>query len=163
MKPSITFLILLSATTSSHATEYSELVRTDNPVVYWNFTNPKDLGESELSLAHEFTPAPFRGLEGLAGTFSRSTIRGHAVAKLDDQQNKKITDLLNSSFTLEFWFLDEAPAANGSINYSIFYKADAPGFTRNSIWLYRKRQDGNLLFTLQGLSLIHISEPTRPY
>ena len=152
MKSSITFLILLSATASSHATEYSEIVRTDNPVVYWNFTNPKDLGESELSLAHEFTPAPLRGLEGLAGTFSRSTIRGHAVAKLDDQQNKKITDLLNSSFTLEVWFLDEAPAANGSINYSIFYKADAPGFTQNSIWLYRKRQDGNLLFTLQGRS-----------
>ena len=74
------------------------------------------------------------------------------LSNLDRKQNKKITDLLNSSFTLEFWFLDEAPAANGSINYSIFYKADAPGFTRNSIWLYRKRQDGNLLFTLQGRS-----------
>ena len=123
---------------------YSELVRTDTPVVYWNFTSPKNLGETELSLSQESTPAPLRGLEGLAGTFSRSAIRGHAVARLDDQQNKKITALLNSSFTLELWFLDEAPKADGSFNYSIFYKADAQGFTRNSVWLYRKRQNGNL-------------------
>ena len=129
---------------------YSELVRTDTPVVYWNFTSPKNLGETELSLSQESTPAPLRGLEGLAGTFSRSAIRGHAVARLDDQQNKKITALLNSSFTLELWFLDEAPKADGSFNYSIFYKADAQGFTRNSVWLYRKRQNGNLMFTLQG-------------
>ena len=137
---------------------YSELVRTDTPVVYWNFTNPKNLGETELSLSQESTPAPLRGLEGLAGTFSRSAIRGHAVARLDDQQNKKITALLNNSFTLELWFLDEAPKADGSFNYSIFYKADAQGFTRNSVWLYRKRQNGNLMFTLQdtGDELIRI-------
>ncbi len=56
--------------------------------------------------------------------------------------------MLNGSFTLEVWLLDEAPKPDGRTNFAILYKADRKKFVRNSLWFYRARQDGSYRFTI---------------
>ncbi len=150
MKQALVISVLLLSVATCHSTEYSTLVTNQSPVVYWNFTTPDHTGTLKLRPTLHDTAAPRRGVDGLAGTFSRSTLNGHLLGELNNTNNKSLQDILNDSFALELWFLDEAPAPNDKINYSIFYKADRNNFTRNSMWLYRKRQDGHLLFTIQS-------------
>jgi len=146
------FLLILFTGTTASANEYAALVHSYKPALYWNYSANQVTGELQLTPEHANSLPPRRGIGGLAGTYSRSSLSSRCFASLNNESNKAITVLLNESFTLELWFLDEAGAPNDKINYSIFYKADSSNFTKNSIWLYRKRQDGNLMFTIQSAS-----------
>ena len=150
MKPSLTLLLALLASTSSLATEYGGLITNKNPVVYLSHHAGYTNGSLGVTPKHVTTLAPLRGINGLAGAYSRSAIRGNTTFHLNETTNNVLTQVLNTSFTIEFWFLDQAPAPNNSINYSVLYKAEPRSFTRNSLWIYRKRQDGHFMFTLQS-------------
>ena len=145
-------IIFLLIGTTALANEYAALVLKHKPALYWSFSPDQGTGSLELIPEHANSLPPRRGIGGLAGTYSRSSLASRYFAKLNDESNRSLINLLNNSFTLELWFLDEAGAPNDKINYSILYKADANEFTKNSMWLYRKRQDGNLMFTIQSSS-----------
>ena len=145
-------IIFLLIGTTALANEYAALVLKHKPALYWSFSPNQGTGALELIPEHANSLPPRRGIGGLAGTYSRSSLASRYFAKLNDESNRSLINLLNNSFTLELWFLDEAGAPNDKINYSILYKADANEFTKNSMWLYRKRQDGNLMFTIQSSS-----------
>ena len=146
---SILFVVLLMST-SCPATEYGELIESKNPVVYLSHHDSYSNGTLGVTPHQLTTPAPLRGINGLAGAYSHSAIRGSTTFHLDEKTNNVLNEVLNNSFTIEFWYLDDAPAPNNSINYSVLYKADTNAFTRNSLWVYRKRQDGHFMFALQN-------------
>ena len=136
--------------TSCPATEYGELIESKGPVVYLSHHDSYSNGTLGVTPHQLTTPAPLRGINGLAGAYSHSAIRGSTTFNLDEKTNNVLNEVLNNSFTIEFWYLDDAPAPNNSINYSVLYKADTNAFTRNSLWVYRKRQDGHFMFALQN-------------
>tara|TARA_A100001037_G_C15126413_1_gene626419 strand:+ start:707 stop:2452 length:1746 start_codon:yes stop_codon:yes gene_type:complete len=144
------FLICLLLCTTASANEYAELVQSHNPALYWSYSADQTTGTLKLTPQHADSLPPRRGIGGLAGTFSRSSLTGRSFSKLNHDANESLSELLNQSFTVELWFLDQAGAPNDKINYSILYKADTNNFTKNSMWLYRKRQDGNIMFTIQS-------------
>ena len=146
---SILFVVLLMST-SCPATEYGELIESKGPVVYLSHHDSYSNGTLGVTPHQLTTPAPLRGINGLAGAYSHSAIRGSTTFNLDEKTNNVLNEVLNNSFTIEFWYLDDAPAPNNSINYSVLYKADTNAFTRNSLWVYRKRQDGHFMFALQN-------------
>ncbi len=146
---SILFVVLLMST-SCPATEYGELIESKGPVVYLSHHDSYSNGTLGVTPHQLTTPAPLRGINGLAGAYSHSAIRGSTTFNLDEKTNNVLNEVLNNSFTVEFWYLDDAPTPNNSINYSVLYKADTNAFTRNSLWVYRKRQDGHFMFALQN-------------
>ncbi|MEE2641601.1 MAG: DUF1553 domain-containing protein [Planctomycetota bacterium] len=150
MPRSSLFILYLFIGTAASANEYAELVESHNPALYWSYSQDQGTGTLKLIPEHANSLPPRRGIGGLAGTYSRSSLSGRCFSKLDHDANQALTELLNGSFTFEVWFLDQAGKPNDKINYSILYKADGDRFTENSMWLYRKRQDGNLLFTIQS-------------
>ena len=136
------------------AADYRETVLADRPAVYWRFENPDgDSVHDESQLVDGLTVATGpsrRGVSGLAVAFGRSQLAGRVEARLTAEQDRTVDRILNGAFTLEFWFLDEAAAPDNKTNYSFFYKADVPRFTRNSMWFYRARQDGHYHFRIHG-------------
>lgn len=150
MKQILATLLLLIFSGVCHGEQYRALITKQSPLVYWNFTHPDDAGTLQITPIHRNSPPPLRGIEGLAGVFSRSSLDGHLLGELKDDKEAKVSDTLNRSFAIEMWLLDTASAPDGAINYSLLYKADAKIFPNNSMWLYRKRQDGQFMFTIQG-------------
>ena len=149
-------LILLSvpASCAAVAADYREVILASEPSIYWRFENSNSNlvhDESGLVDAQSIAAGPGRrGVSGLAAAFDRSRLAGRVEARLTAEQHATVERILNSEFTLEFWFLDEAAAPDNKTNYSLFYKADMPRFTRNSMWFYRTRQDGHYHFRIHG-------------
>ena len=156
MKLQLILLTLLSlmACLPAVAADYCGTVLADRPAVYWRFENPDgdSVGDkSTLVDGQAIATGPGRrGVSGLAVAFDRSQLAGRVEARLTAEQDKTVERILNGTFTLEFWFLDEAAAPDNKTNYSFFYKADVPRFSRNSMWFYRARQDGNYHFRIHG-------------
>ena len=130
--------------------EYPETVLTDKPVARWAFD------ESSGAIAADQVGgikgnyvgvASRRGVRGLAANFA-GPAAGRIQMLLDEQQVAHVEQVFNGSFSLELWLLDEAAVPNGKTNYSLIYKADSKAFTRNSLWLYRARQDGRYYFRI---------------
>ena len=150
MSRSLIFIFSLFIGTTASANEYAELVHSHQPALYWSFSSDQRTGTLELIPEHANSLPSRRGIGGLAGTYSRASLSGRCFSKLNEKSNQTLTELLNDSFTFELWFLDEVAEPNDKINYSILYKADGNSFIKNSMWLYRKRQDGNLMFTIRS-------------
>ncbi len=153
MKRQLILLILLARVASLPvlAADYRETVMADGPAVYWRFDDGDSVpDESRLVEGRAIATAGRRGVSGLAVTFRRSQLASRVEARLTAEQDRTVERILNSAFTLEFWFLDEAAAPDNKTNYSFFYKADKLRFTRNSMWFYRARQDGHYHFRIHG-------------
>ncbi len=130
--------------------EPPETTLPDKPVARWAFdeSNGAIAADQVGSIKGNYVGvASRRGVRGLAANFA-----GQAASRiqilLNEQQDAHVEQVLNGSFSLEVWLLDEAAAPNGKTNYSLFYKADSQAFTRNSLWLYRARQDGRYHFRI---------------
>jgi hypothetical protein len=147
-------LIMMAGCLPADAEDYRETVLADRPSVYWCFEDPNGnrvRDESKFIDGRIIATGPGRrGVFGLAAAFGRSQLAGRVESRLDAEQDKAIERILNGSFSLEFWVLDEAAAPDNKVNYSVFYKADVPRFSKNSIWFYRARQDGNYHFRIHG-------------
>ena len=145
-----------SAATDSAATGYADAIRADKPALYWRFeTISGDVvrDESRHSDIHGQLKAMGpgrRGISGLAASFTRSHLAGRVEAQLNPQQDAVVEKILNGSFTLELWLLDEAAKPDNVVNASLFYKADETRFSANSMWFYRARQDGHYYFWIRG-------------
>ena len=146
--------LLTAASRPAHAADYRETVLADRPAVYWRFENPDgDSIHDEAKFVDGQavqTGLGRRGISGLAVVFGRSQLAGRVEARLTAEQDALVERILNESFSLEFWFLDEAAAPDNKTNYSFFYKADVPRFSRNSMWFYRSRQGGHYHFRIHG-------------
>ena len=145
-------LLLLVRTATA---DYAELVRADRPAAYFRFDESSGIAAvNETPLlgdgAYRAAQANRRGLSGLSAAFGRTHVNGRVEIPLNGARNRKTLDLLNGSFSVEFWLIDEAAKPDNRINYSLFYKADQKRFTKNSMWLYRTRQDGRYSFRIQG-------------
>lgn len=146
---------LVVSASSVAASDYASTVRKDAPVVWWRFDEldqDRASDEQHLKLHGRYLNGTMnrRGVSGLAAGFERSNRAGRVEVTLDPASDAALEGLFNSSFTLEFWLRDEAAAPDNVTNYSLFYKADRSAFTRNSLWLYRARQDGDYHFRIQG-------------
>jgi|GEM_PF-5027332 len=75
MKPSLALLLALLASTSSLATEYGELITNKNPVVYLSHHTGYTNGSLGVTPKHVTMLAPLRGINGLAGAYSRAAMR----------------------------------------------------------------------------------------
>jgi len=152
MKFRLLLFVFLVASGSSHslAADYAQTVLADKPVLYWQFDEAsaeKTDDEAGLANGRFVANGPGRrGVSGLAAAFDRAHLAGRVEAKLTAEQDKKLERVLNESFSLELWLLDEAAKRDGKINSSLFYKPDPKQFWRNSTWLYRARQDGHYYF-----------------
>jgi len=150
----ILFFLTLATMSPAVAETYRETVLAGKPAVYWQFENAtentvRDAAGLADSRAIRTGPGR-RGVAGLAAAFDRSRLNSRIESDLNREQNLKVQSVLNGTFTLEFWLLDDAARPDSSINYSLLYKADAGRFTRNSLWLYRARQDGHYHFRIHG-------------
>ena len=138
------------------AADYSETVLSDKPALYWRFEHLSgELVRDQVGGANgraQATGPGRRGISGFAAAFDRAHLTGRIVTELSPEQDAALVKILNGSFTLELWLLDEAPAPDGHINSSLFYKADESKFSRNSTWFYRTRQDGHYHFRIHGTS-----------
>ncbi|MCA9120041.1 MAG: hypothetical protein KDB11_07640 [Planctomycetales bacterium] len=141
---------LLTGVTIVHA-DYRETILNDEPMVWWSFDESHGAMASDQTgniVGNYVSVANRRGVRGLAANFT-----GPKAARIefafDQPTDTRIDGVLNGSFSLELWLLDDAAAPDGKTNYSIIYKADAKVFTRNSMWLYRARQDGHYHFRIQ--------------
>ena len=139
------------------AADYTAVVRADNPALYWRFEAVsgdavRDESGSTDGWAKATGPVR-RGISGLAASFDRSHLAGRIEPELTPVQDAAVEEILNGSFTLELWLLDEAAKPDNVVNSSLFYKADKPKFTRNSMWFYRARQDGNYYFRIHDLGI----------
>ena len=149
MRFHLSLLLIFLACSNSPAMDYASLVMEKSPAIHLSFSPGDTTGELTSTVKQTRMLAPLRGINGLAGTYSRSSLGGNTTVELSAEQNQELTAILNNSFSLELWFLDNAPAPDNNTNYSILYKADPASFTGNSLWIYRKRQDGHILFTIQ--------------
>ncbi len=153
--------VLLSSGVGSLHADYRQHVLTDRPAAYWCF----DGSANQLVRNHApgFPPGTTEGryfasainrpgVSGLAAMFDHQHRAGRVEMRFDEQRDRTIEKILNGSFSVELWLLDEATAPDGKRNYSIFYKADEKSFTGNSLWLYRARQDGRYHFRIRGRS-----------
>lgn len=132
------------------AADYAQTVLADKPVLYWRFDEASaEKTDDEVGLADGRFVANGpgrRGVAGLAAAFDRAHPAGRVEAKLTAEQDAQLERVLNESFSLELWLLDEAAKPDGKVNSSLFYKPDPKQFWRNSTWLYRARQDGHYYF-----------------
>ena len=123
-----------SAATGYAATGYADAIRADKPALYWRFeTISGDVvrDESRHIDIHGQVKAMGpgrRGISGLAASFTRSHLAGRVEAQLNPQQDAAVEKILNGSFTLELWLLDEAAKPDNVVNASLFYKADETRF-----------------------------------
>ena len=117
----------------------------DQPVARWSFDDTNNTGPSAKLIRTTTRPGVF----GLAAGFGAKS-NGRIEIDLGPLQQRGIEAVLNDSFTLEMWIIDTAAAPDNRRNYSLFYKADRHAFTRNSIWLYRARGDGNYYFRIRN-------------
>ena len=150
MKYSLALILTTFLSSCCLAADYGELITGKKPLIYLSHDTGYPNGTLGITPQHSNTPAPLRGISGLSGTYSRSAVTGKTVFQLNQDSNTVLTEVLNNSFTIELWFLDDAPDADNKINYSVLYKADTASFNQNSLWIYRKRQNGHFLFTLQN-------------
>ena len=134
------------------AAEYRDAIVADRPAIYWRFeSHDGDVDQAILIDGKAIETGPGRrGVSGLAVAFGRSQIAGRVEGRLTAEQDKTVEQILNGTFSLEFWFLDEAAVPDNKTNYSFFYKADVQHFSRNSMWFYRARQDGHYHFRIHG-------------
>ncbi len=150
--PSIIVLTATILLTRYAAADYAAAVRADKPVMYWRFDAVSgDVVRDEAGNTDGRTRATGpvrRGISGLAASFDRSHPAGRIESELTADKNAAVTEILNGSFTLELWLLDEAAQPDNVVNSSLFYKADKTRFTRNSMWFYRARQDGRYYFRI---------------
>ncbi|MBP87571.1 MAG: hypothetical protein CMJ64_12740 [Planctomycetaceae bacterium] len=150
------FVVALLLAGRPLAADYTATIRSDEPVLYWRFEAVSgDIVRDEAGGANGRARAngPWRrGISGLAASFGRAHLAGRIESELNPEQDAAVEDILNGSFTLELWLLDEAPVSDNVVNSSLFYKADEPQFSRNSMWFYRARQDGNYHFRIHDTS-----------
>lgn len=136
------------------AGDYSRRILADRPALYWRFDeiSREDVADAAGAVKGRFLASgPVRrGVAGLAAAFDRAHLAGRVEAELTADQDAAIERILNGSFSLELWSLDEAPPPDGKVNSSLFYKPDPKQFWHNSIWLYRARQDGHYYFRIHG-------------
>ena len=148
-------LVLLTNGVRNVNTNYRLRILKDRPVAYWCFDESAGLSvRNEVSGGvggrHISAAINRRGVSGFAVNFDSEHRAGRVEVRLGEQRNRTIEQSLNGSFSLELWLLDEAAAMDGKTNHSIIYKADRQSFTRNSLWLYRARQDGRYHFQIRG-------------
>ena len=148
-------LVLLTNGAGVLHADYRLRVLKDRPVAYWCFDESTGLSvgneaSGEADGQHISGAVNRRGVSGLAAAFDSVHRAGRIEVQLDEQQDRTMEQMLNDSFSLEIWLLDEAATPNGKTNYNIFYKADHQSFTGNSLWLHRSRQDGRYHFRIQG-------------
>jgi hypothetical protein len=156
----LTLVLLTHAVQSLHA-DYPRKILKDRPAAYWCFdeltsrlvhnqvTGVKD-GQYISSAVNR------HGVSGLAATFDGQHRAGRVEIRLDQQGERTVRQIVNGSFSLELWLLDEAGSPDGKTNYSILYKVDTKSFTGNSLWLYRARQDGRYHFRIHGRAGRHV-------
>lgn len=147
--PFLTFFLALTASRDIPAQD-RETILTDDPVAWWSLDEANDAIATDHigSLRGKYVGiASRRGVSGLAANFAGQA-SGRVQISLDESHDVELENVLNGSFSLELWILDEALAPDGKTNYSLIYKADSKAFTRNSLWLYRARQDGRYYFRI---------------
>lgn len=143
----IACILALSLLPALGADEYANEINADKPVARWTLDSEKS-GRSGPS-AKLLRTSPRPGVSGSAAGFD-SRSNGRVEIVLGPLQERGIEAILNESFSLEMWILDSAAKPDNRRNYSLFYKADRRAFTRNSIWLYRTRGDGNYHFRIRN-------------
>jgi hypothetical protein len=131
--------------------DYAAHIRSDQPVAWWSF----DGTSGTVATNRVAGPKGFRigviaagGVSGSAAGMGRKPA-ARVEVPLDALQDRGLEQVFNGSFTMELWLEDDAPAPDNRRNYSIVYKADRAAFTRNSLWLYRARGDGNYHFRIR--------------
>jgi len=87
MKQILATLLALIISGVCHGQQYRTLITKQSPLVYWNFTHPDDAGTLRITPIHRNSPPPLRGIEGLAGVFSRSSLDGHLLGELKDDKD----------------------------------------------------------------------------
>ncbi|HJN11918.1 MAG: hypothetical protein QGH33_00745 [Pirellulaceae bacterium] len=107
------------------AADYAAAVRADKPALYWRFEAVSgDAVRDESGNTDGWAKATGpvrRGISGLAASFDRSHLAGRIESELTPVQDAAVEEILNGSFTLELWLLDEAAKSDNVVNSSLFY------------------------------------------
>ena len=134
------------------AADLPDQYQVDGPVAWWTFDDSEGDERRNRVMGPDGKAVDVLTQNGVSGGAVKFSGKPGArvEVKLDALQDRGIEQVFNGPFTLELWLLDEAEKPDNRINYSVFYKADAKAFTRNSLWLYRARGDGNYHFRIRS-------------